>query len=247
MLLPTFYKESDTGIIISPEQASRFAKEIAGDFNPIHDVGAKRFCVPGDLLFALVLERYGLSETMGFRFSGMVGEGVVLQFPATQAQQFSITDAAGRSYLEVERSGASLHQSAIVGAFIQAYVAFSGQNFPQVLVPLLREQGVMINPERPLVIYEQMQIELSGLDVDSLLLEPDANYLDIQGKRAEVRLGFRILNDKEGVLTAVGRGFKKLIVSGLKAYDEASSVALIEQYLTRKRTYEHALVRESAA
>lgn len=245
MLLPTFYKESSAGISISPLQASRFAKDIAGDFNPIHDVGAKRFCVPGDLLFALVLDRYGLSQTMQFRFSGMVGEGVFLQFPHTESAHFAIKDAADKSYLEVSRDGACLQQATALDAFSRAYVAFSGQNFPHILVPLLREQAVMINPERPLVIYEQMQLELNGLDLVDPVLKPDANRLDIQGKRAEVRLGFRILNGQDG--PEVGLGFKKLIISGIKPYDEAASAALIEQYLTRRAAYEQDRARTSIA
>ena len=44
---------------VSAEQGSRFAKEVAGDFNPIHDHDSKRFCVPGDLLFAIALSDFG--------------------------------------------------------------------------------------------------------------------------------------------------------------------------------------------
>lgn len=230
MLLPSFYKESSAGVLVSPEQASRFAKEIAGDFNPIHDIGAKRFCVPGDLLFSLVLERYGLSQKMAFRFLGMVGEGVALQFPKTQDGRFAICDDAGRNYLEVERSGAILHDQVAVLAFAKAYVAFSGQNFPHILVPLLREQGVMINPQRPLVIYEQMLVELERLDGGLPRLEPSAAEAAIDGKRAEVTLGFRIF-DEQGQL---GQGFKKLIVSGLKPYEADASDQLIQEYLNRK-------------
>ncbi|MEX2365607.1 MAG: DUF3581 family protein, partial [Pseudohongiellaceae bacterium] len=74
MFLDAFHTQhTDNTISISAEQGSAFAKEIAGDFNPIHNIGAKRFVVPGDLLFALVLNRYGLSKSMSVRFSGMVG------------------------------------------------------------------------------------------------------------------------------------------------------------------------------
>jgi len=53
-------------ISVSAEQGNNFAKFIADDFNPIHDTQSKRFCVPGDLLFAIALERYGLHESMSF-------------------------------------------------------------------------------------------------------------------------------------------------------------------------------------
>ena len=70
-----------SSLTISAEQGSRFAKTISNDFNPIHDADSKRFCVPGDLLFALVLQRYGLSQNMSFQFSGMVSAETALEFP----------------------------------------------------------------------------------------------------------------------------------------------------------------------
>lgn len=229
MLLSSFYQESSAGVLVSPAHASRFAKEIAGDFNPIHDPGAKRFCVPGDLLFSLVLDRYGLSEQMEVRFTGMVGEGVVLEFPATGQPQFSISDATGKTYLEAERSGRLVQDPEAVWAFARAYVAFSGQTFPHLLVPLLREQGVMINPERPLVIYERMSIRLSTLDIHRPRLESARHQVKLEGKRAEIHLGFRIL-DESGEL---GTGSKKMLVSSLKPYDEARSEAVIQEYRQR--------------
>ena len=66
MFLDRFHSVQDGHVVISALQASQFAKEIAGDFNPIHDPDARRFCVPGDLLFAIVLARFGLSENMTF-------------------------------------------------------------------------------------------------------------------------------------------------------------------------------------
>ena len=66
MFLKEFYDTQENSIRIGANQASTFAKEIAHDFNPLHDADAKRFCVPGDLLFSLVLEKYGLSENMHF-------------------------------------------------------------------------------------------------------------------------------------------------------------------------------------
>ncbi|MGM8892055.1 DUF3581 family protein, partial [Psychrobacter sp. 1Y1] len=79
MFLSSYFKKENQSVSITPQQASDFAKIVAQDFNPIHDVAAKRFCVPGDLLFALVLNEYGLSQKMTFNFAGMVGDGVKLQ------------------------------------------------------------------------------------------------------------------------------------------------------------------------
>ena len=68
MFIEQFYNKNNNGISVSGEQASDFAKIISNDFNPIHDADSKRFCVPGDLLFALVVKHYGLRENMDFRF-----------------------------------------------------------------------------------------------------------------------------------------------------------------------------------
>jgi hypothetical protein len=55
MFLKNFYSIHESDISIVAEQASMFAKEVAHDFNPLNDVEAKRFCVPGDLLFSMAL------------------------------------------------------------------------------------------------------------------------------------------------------------------------------------------------
>ena len=131
MFVKRFYSECNDKVLINAQQASGFAKDIAGDFNPIHDPDAKRFCVPGDLLFALVLEKYGLSQTMFFAFSGMVGHGVNLNFPVTDAAEFEISDDSGKTYLKVQRSGTTVSDESLIEPFLLNYVAFSGPNFPR--------------------------------------------------------------------------------------------------------------------
>ena len=64
MFLERYHATQNGLVLISATQASRFAKEVAGDFNPIHNPDARRFCVPGDLLFALLLSHFGLSRQL---------------------------------------------------------------------------------------------------------------------------------------------------------------------------------------
>ncbi len=233
MQLKSYYQESETGLSITSGQASRFAKEVAGDFNPLHDVDAKRFCVPGDLLFAMVLFRYGLSERMCFTFSGMVGDGVPLAFPQSPGQRFQITNGDDKTYLEVDRQGQSTSDADLIAAFTRCYVSFSGSNFPNVLVPLLQKQGVMINPDRPLVIYENMSIQLDSLEMTTPELEPGQQHLEIQGKRGTVQLDF-LVRDGGHVL---GRGFKRLVVGGLKPYEATAAESLVAGYMAAKVAY----------
>ncbi|MGR9073262.1 MAG: DUF3581 domain-containing protein [Gammaproteobacteria bacterium] len=233
MFLKQFYSVCDDKILIDASQASLFAKEIAGDFNPIHDEDSKRFCVPGDLLFSLVLEKYGLSQKMCFTFSGMVGHGVYLNFPDTDAERIDITDDSGKTYMQVTRDGAVETDPSVIETFIRKYVAFSGPNFPHVLVPLMAKQNVMFNPDRPLVIYESMSFELNRLNFTGPELEPAETVMETSGKRGDVRLHFLLKAGNE----TIGAGFKKLVISGMRAYDHDVIEKFTENYLAHMSEY----------
>lgn len=230
MFLDDFHTRTDGWIRISAEQASRFAKRVAGDFNPIHNVDARRFCVPGDLLFALVLSRYGLSQNMSFRFLSMVGDGVPLCFHEDDDGLIRVCDEQGKGYLEVTRSGETTHDEAVVEAFTRCYVAFSGKNFPHYLKPLMEEQGVMFNPRRPLVIYDSMGFSLERLNGRLPGLELLDSSLSVAGKRGDALLEFRITAGG----AAVGSGSKKLVVSGLCDYDAAAMDEVVAEFYRLK-------------
>ncbi len=230
MLLDGYHTVEGGRVTIAPEQASRFAKEVAGDFNPIHDAEARRFCVPGDLLCALVLGHYGLSERMHFRFLGMVGRDTPLVLPPDSGDTLALADTSGRGYLEVERDGETVHDSAVVDAFIHSYSAFSGRNFPEFLTPLMEEQGVMFNPARPLVLYDSMAFALQrpvGADVEMTL---DNASLEVAGRRGEEWLRFRIRSGGE----VIGHGSKKVVISGLQDWDSARMGAFVADYTARR-------------
>ena len=233
MFLNNFYDLQDGSVRITAEQASTFAKEVAHDFNPLHDADSKRFCVPGDLLFSLVLQKYGLSQNMHFTFSGMVGHGVLLNFPVTAAGKIEITDNTGKSYLEIERSGAVNKDAALIEALILDYVAFSGQNFPYVLVPLLIKENVMFNIDRPMVIYESMTLEFQHVDFQEPVLEMLEPRMEVNGKRATAFLQFQIKAQGE----VVGAGFKRVVVGGLRDYEAEPLEAYVQEYLNRKNGY----------
>ena len=230
MFLKDFYNTQEEGIMIASTQASTFAKEIAHDFNPLHDVDAKRFCVPGDLLFSLALEKYGLSH---FTFAGMVGHDVLLKFPDTDAKQIDINDKQGKTYLQVERSGEVSRDNGLIESFIRDYVAFSGQNFPYVLVPLLEREKVMFSLSRPLVIYESMTLTFDHLDFKQASVEMLEPTIEVDGKRATAFLYFQMNADDK----SVGKGFKKIAISVPSAYEAEPMQAFVDEYLNRKHTY----------
>lgn len=233
MFLAPFHQVDPDGIRISGQQASRFAKEIAGDFNPIHDPDAKRFCVPGDLLFALILDRYGLYQRMTFTFTGMVGQGVALSFPEGVDGHITVTDGKGKDYLQATCAGQITRDPGLVEAFTKGYVAFSGRNFPYILLPLMAEQQVMINPDRPLVIYESMSFDLQRLDFTDPRLELADSRLEVKGKRGDARLTFNVFAGDE----PVGIGHKKLVLSGLQPYEAARMDALVDALRAAQRSY----------
>lgn len=234
MFLDDFHTPAGERVCISAEQASRFAKGIAGDYNPIHNPDARRFCVPGDLLFALVLARFGLSQHMNFRFLNMVGDGTPLCFEALEDGGIRVCDEEGKRYLEVERRGEITRDPAVVEAFTRCYVAFSGKNFPHYLKPLLEERGVMFNPRRPLVIYDSMGFSLESLDGLAPALELARSSLEVTGKRGDALLEFRIASNGE----PIGTGSKKLVVSGLCDYDAAAMEEIVAEFYRLKAAYE---------
>ena len=233
MYLNEFHNSQNHQINISAAQASRFAKEIADDFNPLHDEGAKRFCVPGDLLFSLVLAHYGVSQNMSFVFKGMVGNNTALNFIPTDTETFTITDDKDKVYLEVTRSGEPDQDSHFIETLTRNYVAFSGRNFPHTLQPLLTANDVMINPDRPMVIYERMEFSLDRFNIANPTLEAAQADFSVNGKRATADLNFVIKSGDD----EIGRGFKRLLLSGLKPYDADVANALVQRYLDSKTAY----------
>jgi hypothetical protein len=235
MYLKDYYLDEQGTLRITRDQASDFAKRVAGDFNPIHDADAKRFCVPGDLLFSLILNKYGLSQHMNFQFAGMVGDGVPLLFPkpVSGSEPISITDGNGKTYLTIERSGAISNDPELIQSLTRRYVEFSGQTFPHILVPLMARHEVMPNPERPLVVYESMAIDMDRLDVRNPQLELSDSTLRVEGKRGNVCLEFNIKSAGE----IVGKGRKTLVISGLRPFEEQDIQLLVNNYSERKQDY----------
>ncbi|KAF3983219.1 MAG: DUF3581 domain-containing protein [Methylococcales symbiont of Hymedesmia sp. n. MRB-2018] len=232
-MLKEYYSGSDNCTAITAEQGSLFAKEVAGDFNPLHDVDAKRFCVPGDLLFAIALEKYGLSKTMNFKFTGMLGHNITLDFPVTEDDHFDINGSNNKTIMKVARDGDKITDDVMIDALIRDYVEFSGHNFPYVLVPLMKQQNGMINLTRPLVMYDSMCLEFNHLNFTHPKVEMLEPELSINGKRGDAYLHFQIKSDDE----VVGKGYKKIVISGIREYEEGSMQDFVDNYLARKDAY----------
>lgn len=232
MFLTPFYSDDQALIKVSAEQGSRFAKTVCDDFNPLHNVDNTRFCVPGDLLFALTLQRFGLNREMHFTFTEMLAAGVALQ-TREKANTRTWEDGQGKVYMSIDHSGPATVFNPFVEALMRSYVRFSGQNFPHILMPLMSRHGVMINPQRPLVIYQSMSLDIAAPDADQLSTELTESSMRVLGRRGEVTLAFRFACGER----YIGKGTKTMVLSGLRDYDSAAAQAMIERYLALQRAF----------
>lgn len=228
-----FYTLKEQELTVAPEQASRFAKNVAGDFNPIHDADDRRFCVPGDLLFAVILENVGLYEQMSFTFDARMTAETVGLLNEDSNSGAIIDRRSEKPLVNFSYDSKKIESKQLIHRFIKNYVAFSGQNFPYLLDPVLKSNDAMFNPKSPLVMYQSMDFTLNPQDESEI--EVDYSYADFeaQGKRGYVTLNFDFLQKNINV----GQGKKKLLISGLRPYDEAEMQAIIESFLERKKQF----------
>lgn len=234
MLITPFYTQNNEQVIFSREQASSFAKQIADDFNPIHNIDAKRFCVPGDLLFAITLAKAGLHQQMEFTFSGMVTDNIALNFPNTIEESACVTDDNNKEYLHVNASGDKTTNQGFIDQLTKAYVEFSGHTFPHILVSLMEEHQVMINPTRPMVMYERMTLALESFEGDNIELVTDKNTLTLDGKRGSACLAFDLTANGK----VIGHGKKYMMLSGLRPYCNDTMGTVVDEYKQIKRAYQ---------
>ncbi len=230
MFLNDYYSESDAGIQFTRKQASDFAKYVAGDFNPLHDPDNKMFCVPGDLLFSVALAKLGLSKQMKFTFSGMVDDTTRIVFQQADDGSIEAKDDTGKSYLSITRSGDTSHDDTAITSLAKGYVEFSGRTFPHILVPLMQKEGLMINPGRPLVIYESMEIDLERLDIINPELELTETSFEVNGKKGRGKLGFCL---KQGG-DIIGNGIKNMSLRGLRPYEQEQIDIIVDDYMQRR-------------
>jgi hypothetical protein len=94
----------------------------------------------------------------------------------------------------------------------------------------MQENNVMINTERPLVIYDHMRISLDTLDIDSVDLSLSNSVFRLYGKRGDIALNYELSCNGE----TVGQGQKKMVLSGLREYDQNKIDVLVDAYAARK-------------
>jgi len=233
MDLSKFYKMEGQYVSFTREQASLFAKSVAGDFNPLHNVETKRFCVPGDLLFAVALTELGVCQSMRFDFESMVTEQTRVLLPKELSGEFSLLDQNDKPMMTIHSSGERNKNSHFISALIEKYVQFSGRTFPEIIIDLLRKNNVMINPARPLVIYKDMVVEIERFPDGELELDFSGAVMTVEGKKGTVRLEFDLFVDGQ----KIGHGTKDMVVSGLRPYEQSAIDTIVNDYNATKEAY----------
>ena len=230
MQLQQYFQYENEQYFFSRQQSSDFAKHIAHDFNPLHDIEARKFCVPGDLLFSLILFHAGLYQKMKIVFSDIVNDQSRIRVKDDQKGQLQLVDKRGKTCVTCDYQGEALRNDTRVNHFAHQYVRFSGTAFPHLLVPLMQEKQLMVNPQRPLVMYESMEVVLQQLDFTQIKLSLTESRFSVNGKRGQVALDFD-LQTLEG--EKMGHGCKFMLLGGLKPYDQQQVDAMVAEYEQR--------------
>lgn len=233
MFTEDYYTINDEKIVFSKQQGSDFAKYIAGDFNPLHDIENSRFCIPGDLLFSVLLTKFGLSREMTFDFQGMVSGDMPVEFSSTE-KEIRVCNDKPKTVLLVSRSGEITKHDAFIEGLIRSYVAFSGKTFPHIIIKLMKEEGMMINTKKPMVIYDQMSLSFNRFSESGSaeVVLKDCRF-DVNGKRGMVIMNFDLRADGE----SIGTGEKQIIMGGLRPYEQSDIDYLVDTYNAGKKAY----------
>jgi len=231
MNIEKYFNLEKNTLSFSREQASSFAKFVAGDFNPIHDVDAKKFCVPGDLLFAVSVAHFGASQNMRFNFESMVSEKTQIGLSAADTKKISLIDQNDKPIMSIDCSGEHTSDKVFLSGLIEKYVQFSGKTFPDILMDLMQKKGVMINPARPLIIYRDMAVHIDEFPKGELTLEFAGATLTAEGKKGDVKLEFDVSVDGKHI----GHGTKSMVIAGLRPYDAVAAEKIIADYNETKQ------------
>jgi len=225
MFTQDYYTKSGQAFSFSKQQGSDFAKGIAGDFNPLHDISNSRFCIPGDLLFSVMLSQFGVSQQMTFDFQGMVAGGMPIIF-VESAEKVVAENDKPKAVLELTRSGEITHNPAFIEGLVRSYVSFSGKTFPHIINKLMKDEGAMINTRKPMVIYDQMSLSFDRFTAGAPEVELHDCKFDVSGKRGVITMNFDIRADQQ----SIGSGEKKIIMGGLRPYEQPDIDYLVDTY-----------------
>ncbi len=225
MFTSNYYQKTDQQLIITKKQGSNFAKGIARDFNPLHDEDNSRFCVPGDLLFSIMLAEYGISQSMSFNFQSMIAGRVPFFFEISE-NLVTAKNENDKPLITLNHLGEVTKNEIFIEGLIRSYVAFSGKTFPHILVELMQKEQKMINTKKPMVIYDSMKLSFDRFSETAPSVELSHCQFDVNGKRGMVTMNFDLISENE----TIGKGEKQIIMSGLRGFEQGAIDELVNTY-----------------
>ena len=92
---------------------------------------------------------------------------------------------------------------------------------------------MMINPSRPLIIYQSMTLQLITLEFSAPSLFLSKIELNISEKRGNAYLFFDIFDGAK----VIGKGKKHLILSGLKPFEKNKVDEMVRKYNELKKMH----------
>lgn len=232
MFTSNYYQESNQYLNITRKQGSDFAKSIARDFNPLHDEDNSRFCVPGDLLFSIMLTQFGISRSMSFDFQGMIAGRAPFYFELNENEVVAKNET-DKPLITLHHSGEVTKNEVFIEGLIRSYVAFSGKTFPHILVELMQKEQKMINTKRPMVIYDSMKLVFDRFTETAPNVKLNHCQFEVSGKRGMVTMNFDLISDNK----SIGKGEKQIIMSGLRDYDQSAIDELVSTYDKKRENW----------
>ena len=97
----------------------------------------------------------------------------------------------------------------------------------------MAENSIMINPQRPRVVYDSMSLQFDTLDLVEPSVELAGTSFKAEGKRGDVQFELRLMDQGK----QVGSGVKTLILSGLREYQQEAVDGMITGYQASKDSY----------
>ena len=173
--------------------------------------------MPGDLVFSEAIRRYGLHQSMEFNFLEMLSADSPIRYSNERSKSYQyVSNRNEKKVMDIHIEGSQIENNSLADEFTQAYVRFSALSFPTILVPLMKKHHVMINVDRPLIVYKSMSFNIFQTGFDHINIELIESTLEVDGKRGNACFIFSMSSNG----SVIGKGMKKLILSGLREFNE---------------------------
>lgn len=204
-----------------------YARNVVKDFNPIHNHLAKNYCVPGDLIFALMVERGGVHGSMRMDFLNRVGKDSEYIFVSGKAGM-ALLDRGNKVQAQLIGSGDASVCVKCISAVSDAVLSCTSSYFPYKMMRSLRAENLMLSGCRSLVILKSIEVNVSDLHFASDLTAVFcSSSLRHSGRRGTIDAHFQLVGGNGQVL---GQVIKTALIIGIERFNGKRSAQYLENY-----------------